>query len=324
MFYNALLLERILFDFRRGLPVFLNYLDGFFMIPSEFLENNPYISLPPSDLAIHISGQTDGTATLACQTDIHTQTWQLYADTLLSLVKKSELLPQITLYPCNDPKLQKCVTHLSLEDLAEFKKSTHHIQRIIKTNLPTTYHHDTQLVAYRVMPSLYEYYALIINNPDVSQSVNVRLHAECFTGDVLGSLRCDCQPQLHKALKDFSCKNNKGGVIIYMRQEGRNIGLLNKMRAYDLQNQGYDTVDANLKLGFKLDERDYDAAALILKDLNITQVNLLTNNPSKISALQQRYITVHSRVAHYTEPQAFNKNYIKTKQNRIGHLPDKS
>jgi GTP cyclohydrolase II len=232
----------------------------------------------------------------------------------------SELQPSISLYPCNDDALRKCVTAITVDDIQKFAPVAYTIEKITQTNLPTIYHENCDLIAYRVIPSFYEYYALIIGKPDMSKPVNIRLHAECLTGDLLGSLRCDCQPQLHKALQDFA--SNDGGIIIYIRQEGRNIGLMNKLRAYKLQNAGHDTVDANLMLGFMLDERDYQAAALILHDLGVKTVNLLTNNPTKIAALEKYNIKIVNRVAHYTQTQKHNEHYIDTKKNKIGHLPE--
>lgn len=309
--YSGLLLERILFDFRRGLPIFLDYQGGYFIKPTEFL--------PPSmnNTSVVISGNPDGTPII--HNDTH-NIWLNSAASLLSLVKMSELKPSISVYPCHDVSLKKCVTQITLRDIETLSHIDYTIEKITQTNLPTIYSENTHLIAYRVIPSFYEYYALIIGNPDMSHPVNIRLHAECLTGDLLGSLRCDCQPQLHKALSDFS--NDNGGIIIYIRQEGRNIGLLNKLRAYELQNAGHDTVDANLMLGFRLDERDYQAASLILKDLGVHSVNLLTNNPTKIAALEKYNIHIETRVAHYTQTQKHNEHYIDTKKNKIGHLPE--
>ena len=309
--YSGLLLERILFDFRRGLPIFLDYQDGYFIKPTEFL--SPHCKKH----SVTISGNTDGKPIID---NDNKRMWYDYADTFLSLIKMSELQPSISIYPCDDTALKKCVIQITLDDITVFSDNDYTIEKITQTNLPTIYSENCQLIAYRVIPSFYEYYALIVGNPDMSKPVNIRLHAECLTGDLLGSLRCDCQPQLHKALQDFA--NNNGGIIIYIRQEGRNIGLLNKLRAYTLQNAGHDTVDANLLLGFMLDERDYQAAAMILHDLGIHTANLLTNNPTKIAALEKYNIHIANRVAHYTQTQKHNAHYIDTKKNRIGHLPE--
>jgi GTP cyclohydrolase II len=310
--YSELLLERILFDFRRGLPIFLNYQDGYFIKPTEFISPNHH-----SDAIVTIFGNSDGNPIIKNDA---LNMWSDYGNIFLSLIKMSELQPSISLYPCDDNNLKACVTHITLDTIKQFSNIHYTIEKITQTNLPTIYHEECTLIAYRVIPSFYEYYALVVGKPDMSQAINIRLHAECLTGDLLGSLRCDCQPQLHKALHDFS--EHDGGIIIYIRQEGRNIGLLNKLRAYALQNTGHDTVDANLLLGFTLDERDYQAAALILHDLGVKTVNILTNNPTKISALEKYNIQIANRIAHYTEPQKYNEQYLDTKKNRIGHLPE--
>jgi GTP cyclohydrolase II len=145
----------------------------------------------------------------------------------------------------------------------------------------------------------------------------VRIHSECLTGDTIGSLKCDCSNQLDLAL-ELIAKN--GGLIIYHRQEGRNIGLVNKINAYKLQDEGYDTIEANLKLGFKEDERDYSAVALILEDLNVKRLKLITNNPAKISFVEDLGIEITQRIPAITAINKYNKNYIETKKEEMGHL----
>lgn len=309
--YMGLLQEKIVFDFRRGLPVFLDFGAGYFLKPYEFLADNTHKN------TVIIKGDTQGNSVIENDTD---NLWADYGNALLAMIKMSELSPALCVYPCDDINLKKIVTHINIQDLQTFCQIEYHIEKIIQTPLPTVYSSECTLIAYRVIPSFYEYYAIIVGNPDTTKTVDIRLHAECLTGDLLGSLRCDCQPQLHKALCDFS--NNHGGVIIYIRQEGRNIGLMNKVRAYDLQNKGHDTVDANLLLGFMIDERDYQAASMILKDLKINAVNVLTNNPEKIAALAKYNIHVDNRIAHYTQTQQYNEHYIHTKKHKIGHLPE--
>ncbi len=146
----------------------------------------------------------------------------------------------------------------------------------------------------------------------------VRVHSECLTGDVLGSSRCECGPQLEEALRRIEAAGR--GVVVYMRQEGRGIGLLNKLRAYELQEQGFDTVDANLRLGFPADARDYGAAAGILEDLQIHQVRLMSNNPLKISGLEEYGIQVVSREPIEIQTNDANACYMQTKQSRMGHI----
>lgn len=160
--------------------------------------------------------------------------------------------------------------------------------------------------------------ALIKGDIDPTTPVMVRLHSECFTGDVLGSLRCDCGPQLHEAMRRI--EKNGSGIIIYLRQEGRGIGLANKLRAYHLQEHGYDTVEANKKLGFAPDERQYDRAVAILHQLGITKINLLTNNPDKIAQLQLGDIEINERIPLEIAPNNYDENYLITKKDKFHHL----
>ncbi len=160
--------------------------------------------------------------------------------------------------------------------------------------------------------------ALIKGDIDPTTPIMVRLHSECFTGDVLGSLRCDCGPQLHEAMRRI--EKNGSGIIIYLRQEGRGIGLANKLRAYHLQEHGYDTVEANEKLGFAPDERQYDQAIAILHQLGIIKINLLTNNPDKIAQLQLGDIEINERIPLEIAPNNYDENYLITKKNKFHHL----
>lgn len=163
-----------------------------------------------------------------------------------------------------------------------------------------------------------EHLALIKGDVEGKSKVLVRVHSECFTGDVLGSRRCDCGEQLQGAIQKVA--NNDSGIVIYLRQEGRGIGLLDKLRAYNLQDQGLDTVDANLALGHQADERDYKVAAGILKDLNIYSIRLMTNNPRKIDHLEALGISVVQRVPMDSTVHADNARYLLTKAQRMNHL----
>jgi len=159
--------------------------------------------------------------------------------------------------------------------------------------------------------------AFIAEGFDPSGSVAVRIHSECMTGDVFGSRRCDCGEQLDASLHVAA---ERGGVVIYLRQEGRGIGLINKLKAYNLQDLGLNTAEANTHLGFDVDARQYDAAIFILQDLGIREVELITNNPDKVEALRRSPVRVVGRIPIVIPPQDYSRNYLKTKQDLMGHL----
>ena len=177
---------------------------------------------------------------------------------------------------------------------------------------------DAQIVVFREDGTGAEHVALLIGAPGGRPPL-VRLHSECLTGDVFGSLKCDCGPQLREALRLI--EESGGGILLYLRQEGRGIGLANKIRAYALQDRGLDTVDANRRLGFADDERDYDSAAAMLRALGASEVRLLTNNPAKVAGLEAAGIKVVERVAHHLPTNPHNADYIATKRDRSGHWP---
>ncbi|MCP5094690.1 MAG: GTP cyclohydrolase II [Chloroflexi bacterium] len=191
------------------------------------------------------------------------------------------------------------------------------VQKMTCARIPTDVG-DFQLCFYQNSLDDKEHLALLYGDVSHQQDVLVRIHSECFTGDVLGSLRCDCGPQLHEAMQMIA--NAGAGAIIYLRQEGRGIGLLDKLRAYNLQDQGYDTVEANIMLGHQADARDYTIAALILQDLGIDSLRLITNNPAKIEGLDALGIHVHERVALQTAVHPENEAYLSTKVERMRHM----
>ena len=165
-----------------------------------------------------------------------------------------------------------------------------------------------------------EHVAIVKGNPFGREDVPVRVHSECLTGDAIGSLRCDCRDQLEAALRAIAAE--ECGMVLYLRQEGRGIGLLNKMRAYSLQDRGLDTVEANLALGFRDDEREYSIAAHMLFSLRVKSVRLMTNNPRKVDELVRLGVRVTDRLPHVIPPNEFNRFYLETKRDRSGHLLD--
>jgi len=185
-----------------------------------------------------------------------------------------------------------------------------------RARLPIAAAEDAEIVAFRSRDDAIEHVALVIGAPS-GQPPLVRVHSECLTGDVLGSLKCDCGPQLHAALE--AIRADGWGILIYLRQEGRGIGLVNKLRAYALQDQGFDTVDANLRLGFAVDERDFAVAARMLALLGIDRVRLLTNNPAKVEGLGEAGIAVDARVPLAIPANPHNVDYLATKRDRTRH-----
>ena len=207
---------------------------------------------------------------------------------------------------------------ITIEDLIKYRKREEKlVKNEVNVKLPTILG-DFNISAYTDEIEEKEYIALIKGNIEQKENVSVRLHSECLTGDIFGSKRCDCREQLHRALKELEEKGE--GVLIYLRQEGRGIGIINKLKAYSLQDQGFDTVEANHKLGFEDDLRDYAVAAQIIKDLGIKSVSLKTNNPKKIEGLLEYGVNVVNRENIEIIANELDKKYLKTKKEKMGHM----
>lgn len=192
------------------------------------------------------------------------------------------------------------------------------LRQVTAAKVPLAGAEQTTMVAFRPEDGGTEHFALLIGDPNRHDPVLTRIHSECFTGDLLGSLKCDCGEQLNGAIRHM--QDQGGGVLLYLAQEGRGIGLINKLRAYQLQDQGFDTVDANERLGFQSDERVFEPAAKMLHILGFDKVRLLTNNPLKVEGLEACGVTVSERVTHIFPSNAHNDHYLKTKKKRSGHL----
>lgn len=206
---------------------------------------------------------------------------------------------------------------ISIEDLIEYRmKQERLIERVVDVKMPTKFG-DFKLVAYRQLTTGEEHLALVKGEWEKDEPVLVRVHSSCVTGDLLGSLRCDCGDQLTDAMQMVEAEGK--GVVLYMLQEGRGIGLINKLKAYKLQEEGMDTVEANLALGFKMDNRDYGVGAQILRDLGITKLRLMTNNPKKRTGLIGYGLEIVENVAIETPSNPHNERYLKTKRDKMGH-----
>ncbi len=220
------------------------------------------------------------------------------------------------------PQLQEVARNfglkiISIKDLIEYRVRTESlIEEVVRVQMPTRYG-DFELVAFREKNSNNEHMALLKGRWDINEPVLVRVHSSCFTGDILGSLRCDCGEQLHQAMEMVEREGR--GAILYMNQEGRGIGLLNKLKAYRLQEQGMDTVEANLHLGFSMDQRDYGIGAQMLRHLGITKLRLMTNNPKKRVGLIGYGLEIVENIPIESCPNPYNEKYLKTKRDKMGH-----
>jgi len=192
------------------------------------------------------------------------------------------------------------------------------LKLVARARVPLAGAEKTELVSFRPADGGPEHYAIVINAPPTAKPVLTRLHSECFTGDLLGSLKCDCGDQLRGAIA--AIEKAGGGILLYLAQEGRGIGLINKLRAYRLQDQGYDTIDANERLGFRPDERQFGIAARMLELLGYKSVRLMTNNPEKVAALKAAGIPVVARVRHAFPDNEHNRAYLQTKAAKAGHM----
>jgi GTP cyclohydrolase II len=235
----------------------------------------------------------------------------------VKLAKLAGLLPSVVIRTA--PARGASAVRLSAGDVNDYEaEAVRSLSLVTRARVPLEDAEQAELVAFRAHDGGPEHYAIVIHAPPGDRPVLVRLHSECFTGDLLGSLKCDCGAQLRGAIEAISRAG--GGVLLYLAQEGRGIGLINKLRAYRLQDQGFDTIEANQRLGFEADERLYGVAARMLGLLGYKSVRLLTNNPAKVAALEAEGVTVVERVPHAFPDNEHNRAYLKTKAVKAGHL----
>ncbi|MBR9838222.1 MAG: GTP cyclohydrolase II [Salipiger thiooxidans] len=239
----------------------------------------------------------------------------------LTLAKSARLLPAALLLPVEAARAVALRENLTLVDGVAAAPSMlllANLDHVVSARVPLSRAENARLHIFRPQDGSEEHYAIEVGRPDRSAPVLARLHSACFTGDVLGSLKCDCGPQLHAALGRMG--EEGAGVLLYLNQEGRGIGLANKMRAYALQDQGFDTVEANHRLGFEDDERDFRLGAEILRRMGFGSVRLLTNNPNKLAMMERCGLAVTERVPLKVGKTAFNAHYLATKAAKSGHL----
>jgi len=241
----------------------------------------------------------------------------------VQLAKIARLLPSVVLATVPPKKLKnlgdKTVATVGAEDILAYELGTAgELQQVTAARVPLEDTEDARILAFRSPEGGREHLAIVVGQPATDAPVLTRLHSECFTGDLVGSLKCDCGQQLRGAIAEIGKEG--AGVLLYLRQEGRGIGLINKLRAYALQDQGYDTVEANERLGFESDERVFLPAARILQQLGYTNVRLMTNNPDKVAALEQYGIEVSERVQHAFPSNDHNEFYLSVKKDKSGHL----
>ncbi|MCC6924454.1 GTP cyclohydrolase II [Novosphingobium sp.] len=239
------------------------------------------------------------------------------AEAAMALARLAGILPAFLVDPAPAGEVQA----VQVADLADWA-DTARLGVASRARLPVAAAEDAEIVAFRALDDLREHVALVIGQQRSDRAPLVRLHSECLTGDILGSLKCDCGPQLDAALRAMADEAAQGGwgVLLYLRQEGRGIGLINKLRAYQLQDQGFDTVDANNRLGLPTEARDFPVAARMLDLLGVGPIRLMTNNPAKVAALTAAGVRVAERVPHQLPPNPHNARYLDTKRDRTGHL----
>jgi len=243
--------------------------------------------------------------------------WRAEAEAAMALALQAGILPAFLVAP--EPAGEAVA--IELTDVAALRDNRR-LEIATRAQLPIAASQTSEIVAFRSPDDLREHVALIVGAQSAERAPLVRLHSECLTGDMFGSLKCDCGPQLDEALAAMAEEAVRGGwgVLLYLRQEGRGIGLINKLRAYRLQDQGFDTLEANQRLGLPAEARDFPVAARMLDLLGIRSIRLMTNNPAKVAAFEQAGVTIAERVPHSLPANPHNARYLATKRDRAGHL----
>ena len=245
----------------------------------------------------------------------------------IGLTKIARLLPVAVIAPLENHESDDLAAWTARHDILlvdagdifQYEQTAARRLKIVsEAEVPLLDAHHAHVIAFRPLDGGLEHLAIVIGDPQKDEAILTRIHSECFTGDLLGSLRCDCGDQLRGAIQEIGAAGN--GVLLYLAQEGRGIGIVNKLRAYELQDRGFDTMDANQQLGFDTDERVYLPAAQMLRQLGFTKIRLLTNNPDKVTALAHCGVAIAERVPHAFPSNKHNEVYLNTKAARLGHL----
>lgn len=297
---QSIALSRALFELRSGRAIAI---DGLYFQPVEGGE------LPVGGTLIAPPDMDERFLPLAARapkTD--------FEELAIRLLKRAGMLPAAAIVDAADMQFY------AHELIAGLQVQTHYLQKVAQANLPLKAAENTKVISFRSLSNAAEHLAVVIGNPQAQVAPLVRVHSSCITGDLLGSLRCDCGDQLHLALEQIGKHGH--GVVCYLQQEGRGIGISNKIRAYALQDEGQDTYDANIALGFSADERDFGIAAAMLKALEISKITMLSNNPDKVSQLERYGISVAGQEQLIADATVHNADYMATKAKRFGHNLD--
>ena len=284
------------------------------------------LRLPPSLLdPAALRSLADPTTERLLPTDPERVAAPPLAPAAIALAKIARLLPALVAVPAAEPAAARLdLLSVSAEQVLAYPDlAASTLSRVAEARVPLEDAPEARIVSFRAADGGIEHLAILVGQPEATLAAGgvplARIHSECFTGDLLGSLRCDCGPQLRGAIKRMA-EDPAGGVLVYLAQEGRGIGLVNKLRAYALQDQGLDTLDANRALGYGADERNFWVAAEMLRAIGIGRVRLLTNNPDKLAGLAACGIGVEGREAHQFAANGVNDGYLETKARRFGHL----
>jgi GTP cyclohydrolase II len=284
------------------------------------------LRLPASALdPVRLRGFADPTAESLLPNEMEQLPPPPLAGAALALAKLGRLLPALVVAPATAGVAERLsLLRVPAEDILTYPISAAaSLKRVAEARVPLEDAPEARIIAFRAADGGIEHLAILVGDPEASAAAGhpplARAHSECFTGDLLGSLRCDCGPQLRGAIKRMA-EDPAGGVLLYLAQEGRGIGLVNKLRAYTMQDRGLDTLDANRALGYGADERNFLVAATMLREIGMTSVRLLTNNPDKLSGLAACGIEVVGREAHSFDPNGVNDAYLDTKARRFGHM----